>query len=101
MKILLLKMRVDSIFNRAKTLCNVLRTTYILAIATLIFSSCGKELNDPVSNSITSVSSDSSRKSLTVNAGPGRKVVYPDDNSTKLFGSGGGESIDYKWEQIS
>jgi len=66
-----------------------------------MFSSCRKEASDPVLSSVAAATSADAHGSLTVDAGPGRKVVYPNDNSTKLFGSGGGNGVTYRWTQIS
>lgn len=77
----------------------VVRSFQLFALIMLL-SSCRKELNDPILDSAASAASDAAKKELMVDAGPVRKVVYPDNTSTKLYGSGGGKGVSFKWKQI-
>jgi len=74
----------------------------IIIMTSLIFSSCRKELNDPVLESMASSTSSAAHMGLTVDAGPVRMVVYPDNTTTKLLGDGWGHGkITFKWKQVS
>lgn len=71
-----------------------------VAVATLIFSSCRKELKDSLLNKATSASY-ASATIAPVDAGPVRVVVYPDYTSTQLFGSASQRGEAFRWKQIA
>lgn len=71
------------------------------AAAALIFGSCRKEVvSQPALDSSTAAFATAST-TLSVNAGATKRVVYPDNSSTRLFGTATGIGITVKWKQIA
>jgi predicted esterase len=91
-------------FKKAKTVFKLRVAIYQFiakVIAAILFSSCQKELSDPVLNSTTLTAFASATAAPTVDAGPVKRIVYPDATLTTLSGSGSSSGITFKWTQIS
>jgi polyhydroxybutyrate depolymerase len=68
-----------------------------ITVAAVIFSSCNKQADYPLPPSLDATSTVVA-SATAVNAGSAKTVVYPNNTSTRLFGSGQGE---VQWTQIA
>src|SRR5689334_22879199 len=97
-KSLLSRLSLRMFHSNKKNVIRVFQFFTVMAIITL--SSCRKELNDPVLDSAASTTSNAAHGRVTADAGPVRRIVYPENTSVKLYGSGQGRGITFKWKQI-